>query len=69
MGQMPGKLQFRWTGPYWIVGAENDTFQLGTLAGELVRQKVNGFRLKPYLGPTLANLFHTVIDTAKGPIH
>ena len=43
MGQMPGKLRFRWTGPYWIVGAENNTFQLGTLAGEVLRQKVNGF--------------------------
>ena len=47
MGQMPGKLRFRWTGPYWVVGAENDTFQLGTLAGEVLRQKVNGFCLKP----------------------
>ena len=37
MGQMPGKLRFRWTGPYWIVGAENDTFSLGTLAGDILR--------------------------------
>ena len=65
MGQMPGKLRFRWTGPYWIVGAENGTFQLGTLAGEVLRQKVNGFRLKPYLGPVPPNLFHTVNDTTE----
>ena len=55
MGQMPGKLRFRWTGPYWIVGAENGMFQLGTLVREVLRQKVNGFRLKPYLGPKPPN--------------
>ena len=58
MGQMPGKLRFRWTGPYWIVDAENGTFTLGTLAGEIMRQKVNGFRLKPYFGPMPPNPFH-----------
>ena len=57
MGQMPGKLRFRWTGPYWIVDAENGTFTLGTLAGEIMRQKVNGFRLKPYFGPMPPNPF------------
>ena len=36
MGQMPGKLRFRWTGLYWIVETEKDTFQLGTLSGELL---------------------------------
>ena len=65
MGQMPGKLWFRWTKPYWIVGAENDMFQLGTLAGEVLRQKLNGFQLKPYLGPTPANPFPTRQDTAE----
>ena len=65
MGQMPAKLRFRWTGLYWIVGAENGTFQLGTLAGEVLRQKVNGFRLKTYLGPIPPNPFHAVNDTAK----
>ena len=64
MGQMPGKLRFRWTGPYWIVGAENDTFQLGTLAGEVLRQKVNGFHLKPYMGPTPPNSFPAEQDKA-----
>ena len=64
MGQMPGKLIFRWTGPYWIVGAKNGTFQLGTLAGEVLRQKVNGFQFKPYLGPTPPNPF-VVYDTAE----
>ena len=43
MGQMPGKLRFHWKGPYWIIEAENDTFPLGTLDGEVLRQKVNGF--------------------------
>ena len=64
MGQMPGKLRFRWTGPYWIVGAEQGTFQLGTLAGEVLQQKVNGFRLKPYLGPTPPNPFPAGQDKA-----
>ena len=59
MGQMPGKLRFRWTGPYWIVGIENGTFQLGTLAGEVLQQKANGFRLKPSTGPTPPNRFQT----------
>ena len=45
MGKMPGKLRFHWTGPYWIIGAENRTFMLGTLAGEILPQKVNRFRL------------------------
>ena len=57
MGQMPGKSRFRCTGPYWIVGIENGTFRLGILAGEVLRQKVNGFRLKPYFGPTPPNRF------------
>ena len=42
MGKMPGKLRFRWTGPYWIVAAEKGTFTLGTLAGEILPQKVKG---------------------------
>jgi hypothetical protein len=47
-GLMPGKLQLRWTGPYWIVNEESDTYQLGTLSGEVLPQWANGFRLKPY---------------------
>ena len=43
MGKMPGKLRFRWTGPYWIIAAEKGTFMLDTLAGEILPQKVNGF--------------------------
>ena len=65
MGQMPGKLRFRWIVPYWIVGVENDMFQLGTLAGDVLRPKVNGFRLKPYLGPMPPNPFHAVVNTAE----
>ena len=52
MGKIPGKLRFRWTGPYWIVAAEKGTFTLGTLAGEILPQKVNGFRLIAYAGAT-----------------
>ena len=66
MGQMPGELRFRWTGPYWIVAAEKGSFQLGTLAREILSQKVNGFRLKSYLGPTPPNPFHAVDDAAEG---
>ena len=47
MGKMPGKLRFRWTGPYWRVAMKKGTFTLGTLAGEILPQKVNGFQLKP----------------------
>jgi hypothetical protein len=64
MGHMPGKLRFRRTGPYWIVGVEQGTFQLGMLAGEVLQQKVNGFRLKPYLGPTPPNPFPAEQDKA-----
>ena len=66
MGQMLGKLRFCWIGPYWIIGAENGTFQLGTLAGGILRQKVNGFRFKPYLGPTPLNPFYAVNDMVVG---
>ena len=37
LGAMPGKLRFRWTGPFWIIDEFNDTFQLSTLAGEIVK--------------------------------
>ena len=67
MGHMPGKLRFRWTGPYWIIRVEQGTFQLGTLAGEVVRQKVNGFWLKPYLGPTPPNPFTAEQDRVGEP--
>ena len=62
MGKMPGKLRFRWTGSYWIIGAENGTFTLGTLAGEILPQKVNRFRLNPYAGATLPNPFEKTMD-------
>ena len=62
MSKMPKKLRFRWTGPYWIVAAEKGTFTLGTLAGEILPQKVNGFRLKPYAGPTPPNPFEKSPD-------
>ena len=64
MGQMPGKLRFRWTGPYWIVGADNDTFSLGTLARDILRQKV-----KTYFGPTPPNPFRVVPETAEKSRH
>ena len=57
MGKMPGKLRFRWTGPYWITREYNGSYQLGTLAGEVLGKWVNGFRLKPYKGPMPRNPF------------
>ena len=63
---MPGKLRFHWTGPYWIVEAENGTFTLGTLAGEILRQKVNTFR---YFGPTPPNPFRVVQEAAEKAGH
>ena len=62
MGKMPGKLRFRWTGPYWIVAAEKGTFTLRTLVGEIIPQKVNGFRLKTYAGATPPNPFKKATD-------
>jgi hypothetical protein len=32
------------------VNKESDTYQLGTLSGEILPQWANGFRLKPYYG-------------------
>ena len=57
MGLMPGKLRFRWTGPYWIIDSKNGTYQVGTLAGEKVPKWINGFRLKPYQGEMPENPF------------
>ena len=37
LGAMPGKLRFRWTGPFWIIDEFNGTFQLSTLAGDIVK--------------------------------
>ena len=34
---MLGKLRFRWTGPFWIIGKFNDTFQLSTLTSDIVQ--------------------------------
>ena len=59
MGLMPGKLRFRWTGPYWIIDSKNGTYQVGTLAGEKVSKWINGFRLKPYQGEMPENPFRT----------
>jgi hypothetical protein len=58
-GSMAGKLRLRWTGPYWIVKADNGTYQLGTLSGEVLPQWANGFRLKPYYGKMPANPFRS----------
>ena len=57
MGNMQGKLRFRWTGPFWITKEYNGSYQLGTLAGELLGKWVNGFRLKPYKGQMSENPF------------
>jgi hypothetical protein len=56
-GLMPGKLRLRWTGPYWIVKADNGMYQLGTFSGEVLPQWANGFRLKPYYGKMPVNPF------------
>ena len=64
LGSMPGKLRFRWTGPFWIVDEFNGTFQLGTLAGEVVQSWANGFRLRPYRGSTPPNPFTEVHGTS-----
>ena len=54
---MPGKLRFRWTGPFWITKEYNGSYQLGTLSGEVIGKWANGFRLKPYKGHMPANPF------------
>ena len=53
----PVLTRIQWTRPFWIIHTYNGTFQLRTLARELLRQWVNGFRLKPYHGPTQPNPF------------
>jgi hypothetical protein len=58
-GLMLGKLRLRWTGPYWIVKADNGTYQLGTISGEVLPQWANGFRLKPYYGKMPTNPFRS----------
>ena len=50
MGAMPRKLRYRWTGLVWFVDSRNGTYQLVTLAGEILPKCVNGSRLKPYHG-------------------
>ena len=57
LGAMSRKLQFRWMEPFWIIETFNDTFHLGTLAGETLKNWVNRFRLKSYHGPTPPNPF------------
>ena len=60
MGSMPGKLWFRWIGSYWIVKKFKGSYQLGTLADDVLDKWVNGFWLKPgYKEPMLANPFKT----------
>ena len=66
MGKRPGKLRFRWTGPYWLTREYNGSYQLGTLAGEVLGKWVNGFRLKPYRGPMPKNPFRQQTDTGSG---
>ena len=48
-GSMPGKLAFRWTGPYIIDKVIGDgTFLLRQYDGDPLGKPVNGFRLRPY---------------------
>ena len=54
---MPGKQRFWWTGPFWITREFKVSYQLGTLAREVLKKWVNGFRLKPYKGMMLVNPF------------
>ena len=71
MGKIPGKLRFRWTGPFWITREFNGSYQLGTLAEDVLRKWVNRFRFKPYKGPMPENPFErgtdTESDTVKQP--
>ena len=57
MGSLLRKLRFWWTGPFWVTREFNGSYQLGTLAEELLSKWVNGFRLKPYKGQMSENLF------------
>ena len=57
MGNMPRKLRFRWTGPFWITKEYNGSYQLGTLSREVIGKWANGFRLKPYKGHMPADPF------------
>ena len=54
---MPRKLQFRWTGAFWITREFKGSYQLVKLVGELLEKWVNGFQLKPYKGPMPVNSF------------
>ena len=63
IGNMPGKLRFPWTGPFWITKDYNGSYQLGTLAREIVGKWANGLRLKPYKGRMPPNPF----QKNKGP--
>ena len=57
MGNMPRKLQFGWTGSFWITKEFNGSYQLGTLASEILKKWVNVFWLKPYKGLMPKNPF------------
>jgi hypothetical protein len=34
-GKMPGKLKLRWSGPFWILNVQDDTYQLENLQGDI----------------------------------
>ena len=57
IGNMLGKLRFRWTGPFWITKEYNGSYKIGTLAGEILGKWVNGFLLKLYKGRMPKNPF------------
>ena len=62
MGSMPGKLRFRWVGPYWIIDNGNDTYQIGTLAREvIVTNKVQRRVIKLQEGKTMWSKFEKEI--------
>ena len=63
---MQGKLWFRWIGSYWITREFKGSYQLGTLANEVLAKWVNGFRLKPYQGPMPKNPFKKPKTGMKG---
>ena len=65
MGNMPGKLRFRWTGPFWVTKELNGSYRLGTLAGELLSKWVNGLRLKLYKGRMPENPFKEAENSCK----
>ena len=69
-GLLPGKLQLRWIGPFWIVQKIGDgTFILGQIDGTINPKAVNGYRLKPYFGQMPPYPFFNTEPTADVSVH